>query len=258
MLHTLRGHVGGLIKRAFGLETIYGHTFSPGLLGNNPIVVDFGCNRGDFAAGFLGRFQCQYRALDANPAMVAAATGRLAVQVEHCAIGGGDGTIEFFLSSNPEASSIYPGIARAGYQASIQVPLLSYGSWVRKQGIKQVALLKIDIEGAELDLFEAWDGDVARPGQIAVEFHDFLDPSQRPRVRECIKRLQAHGYRYLNATRPDHVDCLFVDRSQLRGTRGLLLKTRWRVLDLFHVIRGWLRCVESVYPVRASSARPPG
>lgn len=252
---SLRGALGALVKRACGIETIYGHTFVPGLLGSNPLVVDFGCNLGEFAAAFRSRFACQYRAADANPAMAASASERLGLNVEHVAIGGEDGQIDFFLSANPEASSIYPTIALAGPAEAIRVPVLTYGAWARKHGIDSIALLKIDVEGAELDFLKAWDGRVARPGQIAVEFHDFVDPGQRPRVQSCIERLKSQGYWYLNATRPEHTDCLFVDRAKLKGARGLLLRLRWSLLTCFHVLRGRLRGRHSVSRA-ASTSRP--
>lgn len=234
MWRIIRAGVGAGVKRLCGIETIYGHTFAPALLGRNPVVVDFGCNRGDFAAEFRRRYPCRYRAADANPAMVAAATERLGLEVEHVALGGNDGEVTFFLSGNPEASSIYPAIAGYGASGRVRVPALTYESWALKHGIDAVALLKLDIEGAELDFLEKWDGCVARPGQITVEFHDFLDPSQLPRVQSCIDRLKSYGYEYFNATRLDHIDCLFVDRLRLG-------RFQWGWLDYRRKLFSWSR-----------------
>jgi FkbM family methyltransferase len=241
MRNEIRQAAGTLIKRVCGLRTIHGHTFVPGLLSTDSVVVDFGCNCGEFAFEFRQSYRCEYRAADANPAMVEAAEKRLGIKVEHVAVGDNDGEVEFLLSSNPEASSIFPAIAGTDVQGQIRVPMLSYTSWALKHGIDRVALLKLDVEGAELGLIETWGGSVARPGQLTIEFHDFLHPAHRSRVRSCIKRLRSLGYEYINGTRPNHIDCLFVDQTELRGVNGLMLKLRWRLLSLVHNVRGWLR-----------------
>jgi FkbM family methyltransferase len=238
----LRNDVGRYAKRCFGLATLNGHTFMPALIGRGALVVDLGCNRGDFAEPFLTRFPCRYYALDANPALVDVAAARLGVAVEHMAVSNLDGEAEFYLSGNPEASSLYSAIAalKKG-DGVLRVPAMTYGSWSRRHNIGSVSLLKVDIEGAELDLFETWDGAVARPEQVTVEFHDFIDEAQLPRVRQCIAKLQSLGYVYLNSTFPDHIDCLFVDKLRLRGWRGLLTRSGWKLLTTLYRLRGSLQ-----------------
>ena len=56
-----------------------------------------------------------------------------------------------------------------------------------------------------------------------MEFHDFLDSSQRSRTEECVKRLEALGYgfiskgtSYLHGT--PHYNCLFYDGKYLKVT----------------------------------------
>ena len=239
-MDSLRGAVGRYVKACFALETFSGHTFSAALHDPGGIVIDLGCNQGDFAAMVLGRFDCRYHALEANPAMVALATKRLGIPVEHLAVTGSEGEIDFLLSGNPEASSIFSSIAGGGL-GSIRVPSTTLKAWAIDNGIESVSVLKVDIEGAELDVIDSWDGSTPRPVQWTVEFHDFIDPSQRPRVLKSIAKLKALGYESINPTWPDHIDCLFVDKSALSGIRGVRLLLGWRCMSVFHRARGWMR-----------------
>jgi|LakMenE18May11ns_1017448.scaffolds.fasta_scaffold9803658_1 FkbM family methyltransferase len=237
---SFRAAVGRVVKNCVGLETFNGHTITPVLLDRNAIVVDLGCNKGDFAAMMLGRFDCSLLAIEANPAMVALATKRLGIPVENMAVAGSDGEIDFYLSGNPEASSVVPSIAGGG-QSSIRVPSTTLEAWATCRGIASVSVLKVDIEGAELDVIDSWDGRTPRPVQWTVEFHDFMDPSQRPRVLKSIEKLKGFGYEAINPTWPDHIDCLFVDKSALHGLRGVWLRLGWRCISVFHRARGLLR-----------------
>jgi FkbM family methyltransferase len=237
---SLRGAIGQYVKACFALETFSGHTLSAALRDPGGIIVDLGCNKGDFAAMVLGRFDCRYHAREANPAMVALATKRLGIPVEYLAVTGSEGEIDFHLSGNSEASSVFSSIAGGG-SGSIRVPSTTLKAWVIDRGIESVSVLKIDIEGAEHDVIDSWDGSTPRPVQWAVEFHDFIDPSQRPRVLESIAKLKALGYEFINPTWPDHIDCLFVDKSALSGIRGVRLLLGWRCMSVFHRARGWMR-----------------
>ena len=76
-------------------------------------------------------------------------------------------------------------------------------------------LLKVDIEGAEWDLFDSLsDEDFAKIGQITVEFHDFVFPSMRERSEKIIKRLKDMGFSFISKEKHWHHgtpygDCLF-------------------------------------------------
>ena len=241
-MESLRGTIGRYVKACFALETFSGHTLSPSLHDAGRIVVDLGCNKGDFAAQVLGRIDCRYHALDANPAMVEAATKRLGIPVEHMAVSGTDGEIRFHLSGNPEASSLYSSIAGDEDGANvIRVPSTSLRAWVIRNGIESVSVIKVDVEGAELDVIESWDGSAPRPVQWTIEFHDFIDASQRPRVLRSIAKLVTLGYEFINSTAPDHIDCLFVDKAALSGIRGVRVRLGWRVLTSFYRARGFVR-----------------
>lgn len=204
-------------------------------------MIDFGINKGDFATRFLSDYPCRCFAVEANPSLARSTAERLGIPVEHLAITGKAGEVDIHIGSNCESSSIPANLAKPLTGERVRVASLTYASWVKRHRIDSISLLKVDIEGAELDLLEAWDDAGPQPDQIAVEFHDFADPGQVPRINRCIERLRSAGYAVLNPTAPFRTDCLFVKQSLVRGLRGLLLSTGWRVLGLFHEVRSWRR-----------------
>lgn len=67
--------------------------------------------------------------------------------------------------------------------------------------------------------------------QISVEFHDFVDPALRPRVRTAVARLKRAGYgcycwstNYMHGS--PYADCLFYRR--LPRIVRVLRRRRWR------------------------------
>ena len=70
---------------------------------------------------------------------------------------------------------------------------ITFGEFLSRAELDEVDLAKIDIEGAELPMFDvASDSELARVSQWTIEFHDFLYPElagQVLRVKERMKRL---------------------------------------------------------------------
>ena len=94
----------------------------------------------------------------------------------------------------------------------------------REAGFDQADLLKLDIEGAELDVFEGAAADeLRRFRQITVEFHDFVWPEQAVRVGRAMALMEAAGFRRINFSR-DNTDVLFVRRDLLAWPAWLWLR----------------------------------
>ena len=69
-----------------------------------------------------------------------------------------------------------------------EVPGLTLKLFMAKCGIETADLIKVDIKGAELNMFEACSDELlSRVGQFSVEFHDFIDPPMLPRVQASSK-----------------------------------------------------------------------
>ena len=74
-------------------------------------------------------------------------------------------------------------------------------------------LVKMDIEGAEIEVIASLDDDLIRQvGQWTIEFHDFLGMTSAAEVKRCIDRIVALGFRELNwSKRRNNADVLLVN-----------------------------------------------
>jgi FkbM family methyltransferase len=112
----------------------------------------------------------------------------LGMSILHAAVFHKDGQIEYNSTSSFNAFKIATGEASSSTQIKVQA--LSVGTILRKFDIRHVDYLKIDIEGAEKDIFLlgdlSWMDDV---DQISVELHDTLE------AKVLIKLLQDRGFK---------------------------------------------------------------
>ena len=110
------------------------------------------------------------------------------------------------------------------------VTVWSLGRFLAEAGLQAADLLKVDIEGAELDLFEAATvAELRCFRQITVEFHDFLWPEQAIRVDRAKRRLVLAGFRRIDFSL-DSSEVLFVRADSLSWPAWLWLR---------HVVRNW-------------------
>ena len=110
------------------------------------------------------------------------------------------------------------------------VTVWTLGTFLAETGLQTADLLKVDIEGMELDLFEAaTDVELRRFRQITVEFHDFLWPEQTARVARVKRRLGLAGFRRIDFSL-DSTDVLFVRADSLPWPAWFRLR---------HVVRTW-------------------
>lgn len=79
----------------------------------------------------------------------------------------------------------------------IEVPCTNFGRLLREEGVPEPALVKFDIEGAEITVIPDLLDSGIRPAQILVEFDELSRPSARARAKFDVvnSRLLACGYR---------------------------------------------------------------
>jgi hypothetical protein len=86
------------------------------------------------------------------------------------------------------------------------------GEVLDKYGITRLPLLKLDIEGAEIEVIDHMLAERIYPDQILVEFDEMNTPSlaSKRRVRRCYEQLIAEGYDlvYFDGT----ANCLFLKK----------------------------------------------
>jgi hypothetical protein len=95
------------------------------------------------------------------------------------------------------------------------------------EGLTRIDLLKIDIEGAELDLLENIPYPVLREiRQISVEFHAFIRPHDRPRIEAVIAAMRARNFFVLDFSRNlSNVLMINMQHSRLRASKKIELHT---------------------------------
>ena len=148
----------------------------------------------------------------------------------HFAVGGRDSPVEIGL---PRAEEHWGTVLAAGQGEVETVPGATLESFRNLIGATQIDLIKVDIEGAEIAMFDTASDDLlCDVAQITIEFHDFMEASMGPDVRRVIDRLTGLGFFHVVFTRNFHGDVLFLN-PRLIGLSGWY---RW-----------WMR-----YPVKYS------
>ena len=127
-----------------------------------------------------------------------------------------NGTLEFFVPQNPEHVS-HSAVNLHGTHEFIEVDAVTLGELLTTHGITTLPLLKLDIEGAEIEVIDQMLGEGIRPDQVLVEFDELNAPSLagKKRVRRCYERLIAEGYDLVHFD--GSADCLFVRKEVSSG-----------------------------------------
>ena len=140
------------------------------LLRPGDLAVDLGANKGDVTE-MLAATGADVVAFEPDPMtferLRARFEGAANVTLVHAAAGVGFGTVRLLraenFAENPEGASVKSTILGGGRRIdagnSVEVALIDFPAWVRGQVTArgQIAFVKMDIEGAELDILEAMD-----------------------------------------------------------------------------------------------------
>lgn len=150
------------------------------------LVFDVGMNNGDDTAHYLSR-GCRVVAVEANPALAAAAEERFADEVEGgrlkvlaLGLGPEEGVLPFYVASNHEHSSFDRAMAsRFGNTVErVEVPVRTLASVLAEFGLPD--FIKVDIEGFDTEVLRSLADFLRDTGQpppkyASAEGHS-LDP----------------------------------------------------------------------------------
>ena len=168
-------------------------------------VIDIGANFGSFAivaarkVGPAGRVI----AFEPNPDVCERLTRNVAINalgniaVRNEAVGGEDGEIVLLLQKRSSLTTTFSTIDQRVSEGTrpITVKATAIASILRTVG-GPVALLKIDCEGAEYDIFDGLDREsMARVRQITMELHAVEGRAER----EIVAKLEDFGFAVRNA-----------------------------------------------------------
>jgi FkbM family methyltransferase len=164
-----------------------------------PVIVDLGANVGYTAIDFKDRYP-DARVIGVEMDATNCAIARLntaglpMVEIINSAVWTSDGQVLYDATANADAFSARGADGQATNLVS--VPAITMLSLFRQSGISRASFVKMDIEGAEKQLFEAEDLEwLNQVDQISIELHGTFDASF---VKE---RLVAHGMEVCDSTR---------------------------------------------------------
>lgn len=211
------------LSRASGypFQRIAGHTVYTPAIRPSPVVLDVGANRGAFAAAFHERFGGQAILVEANPVLAAKLAPAVGRRVLNYAVSSSNGPVSFNLAKNDEGSSLLSLPASSPFDCTLERTVKVEGrtldAILTEVGEPSLDVLKMDVEGAELDVLPGMSESAARRiAQITVEFH--TDPvfgfAGSDKSAEICRHLGRLGFRAFDFSDGPiaQEDMLFVNR----------------------------------------------
>ncbi|WP_121357030.1 FkbM family methyltransferase [Flavisolibacter nicotianae] len=236
----LKWLAAALLKLA-GFKNIRGHWFyEQGIEKNKPVVVDLGANTGEFSKMMSCHYGANCFLVEPNASLISAMDFD-ANKKFNFAIAKRDGPLPFYVSSNAEASSLMEGFADNWKNDRVETVCgLSWSSLLEKLAIENsvIDLVKVDVEGAELDLFETFTwNELARIKQISVEYHDWVNKNLHKRTIETIKKLNTFGFVSFTDA-PNHswpVEMIFLNKDLVK------MQPRDKAIIHLYYLVNWIR-----------------
>lgn len=177
------------------------------LLRPGDLAVDLGANVGEVTAR-LAATGADVVAFEPDPITFAKLQARFAGQANvtlvHAAVGTAEGTVRLMradnFADNPDGASVKSTILDGGRRIdaanAVEVRLIDFPAWVRQQVAARggIAFVKMDIEGAELEILEAMDRDRLFDSirGLVAETHERKFPDLRPRYRALKAAIAEH------------------------------------------------------------------
>lgn len=200
------------------ITSLQDHTFIDSVLGPKAIILDCGGFYGGFCEAVTKRFNCTCHVLEPSPANFAHIPNLPGIIKHPLALSTANGEAEFHLASSPICNSL-KDLPTDEHLETVRVKTTALQTFLEVQGIRHVDLLKLDIEGMEMEVLETLPLEVLqRIDQITVEFHNpFIHPqgADGQRMNALVDRMKQAGFALIMPMRPIYFDTLFVNTSAL-------------------------------------------
>ena len=206
-------------------DTIASHLVYSSALNSSSSVVDGGAHKGWFSTAIANRFGCKCYAYELSEELFTALHSCDRVTYLRAALCGhvGDIAIAANLTGDHPMGA---GLAHLGSGQETVAGLvcgLDFAAILKSAG-GRVDLLKLDIEGAEIEFLDsATDEALAQVGQYTIEFHDHCGLTDPEEVQRIMSRFERLGYyRLWSSWRMNTHDMLFVNRRILTRNQYFL------------------------------------
>lgn len=169
------------------------------------VILDCGAHQGRMTRLFRGTFPgAQIYAFEPTPATFVDLTRRVAgipkVEVINAAVGGKSGEMEFFVGDNEQSNSLVRPQGGASAN-SIRVPVVAIADFCRERGIDRIDVLKLDIEGYELETLRGMEP-MLRDRRVKVIYSEVTferksEEKHLPSFFDLHTYLSGLGYRFV-------------------------------------------------------------
>ncbi len=195
------------------IDSVEWHTFHPRFLSSKSIILDLGANYGRFSQQMADRFGCKCYAVEPSPQVFSDLVQTDLIQKFQVAISRETGPLEFHVDSNELASSLLKG-PNSKQVRGVTVRGVRLEDFVRELGLREVSLIKMDIEGAEIDVLDSCtDEFLSAVPQLSIEFHDFCGMVSGAEVRRVVQRLERLGFFYVRMSGVGNQDTVFINKK---------------------------------------------
>lgn len=206
-----RDYVTGLAVRPRAdlqrLGDTYGGWVVPrSLLNSTSVVYCVGCGENiSFDLDLISTFGCTVYGLDPTPRAVefvrAAASREPRYRFESLGLWDEAKTLRFYAPRDPTHVS-HSVLNLQQTSTFIELPVERLSRVMARHGHDRVALLKLDIEGAEYKVLQSVLDDGIAVSILCVEYDEFhhpIDADYRSRIRRSIRQLERHGFTMVEA-----------------------------------------------------------
>ena len=202
------------------------HTFISDFIDLKSVVVDLGANDGKFSEFIRNKFNCRIYAIEPLPDLFNSIKEDPNIKKFNYCINSTGEPCELYLESGYCATT-----RKKDDKESIKVQGKTLREFIIEEKILQIDLLKVDIEGEEIGMFEKMDKKILlKINQITVEFHDFLWPELRERVEKIKKDFSKKGFYCIHFSLTNNGDVLFIRKNLITFLNYFYLKYFLRYL----------------------------
>lgn len=166
-------------------------------LGQDSLVLDLGGYHGDWARAIHSRYHCVVHVFEPVGAhfevMASRSAGEPAIRPHRFALADRDG--RSMIRHNMDSSSMHLASGQAE-----EIELVEIGSFMEREGISRVDLMKVNIEGSEYDLMDhvIANNIHGKVRDIQIQFHKMFpdSPRRRDQIRSALSQTHRLTYDY--------------------------------------------------------------
>lgn len=190
------------------------HSFIPELFRPDAVAIDLGANHLDFTR-LLSRTHSHVYALEPNDDINRCLDLEPNISLRREAIYHESGYIRF---NHDSRGDVFGSVANSTFYENATAdsfPTITLAQLIEEIPEETIDFVKMDIEGAEIPvLLTAPETTLLSIRQLTVEFHDFLNKDDIPKIQECIQRLKSLGFVALKFFLTTFGDVLFLNTNQ--------------------------------------------